>query len=278
VTHFWHTTRPPGAIHEKNLRGPRLCCLTDGRIHDAFDCQLTLREFPPLGVQVNIFGFGRDFSTAQAESLLARNADGIVRYVEAGGSALGEYFGHMARASQRVIMTDATLSIEVSEGVTCANVFVCRPHERHLGNFEDEAAPTVHVRPRQYRAAQEVPRPRRAAVLGGSPHARVRTLLRHHARRTGPGRTATGAAMGGVPREPRSLLGTITDSVASLVSTDLSTNIVALEARLKLAEIEALPTAYIEALRNQLAVLKSGGSSTTSARMTGTTRRRPCRR
>jgi hypothetical protein len=269
--HRFHSTRMHGALRaalttitEARARGfsgvERLCCLTDGRIHDAFDCQLTLREFPPLGIQVNIFGFGRDFSTAQAESLLARNADGIVRYVEAGGSALGEYFGHMARTSQRVIMTDATLSIEVSEGVTCANVFVCRPHERHLGNFEDEAAPTVNVRlgnielRKKYlvlvelRAWEEVRALGCARFSATTPGGRVRAE-----RRLVP---PWGEYLGSL--DP--LLGTIADSVASLVSTDPSTNIVALEARLKLAEIEALPTAYIEALRNQLAVLKSGGS------------------
>src|SRR4029079_14349222 len=55
------------------------------------------------------------------------------------------------------------------------------------------------------------------------------------------------------------LVGTMAESVASLVSKDPNTNIVALEARLKLAEMEGLPPQYIEALRSQLAVMKSGG-------------------
>ena len=137
---------------------------------------------------------------------------------------------------------------------------MCRPHERHVGNFEDEAAPTVHVRlgnielRKKYlvlvelRSWEEVHTLGCARFSATTPGGRVRAE-----RRLVP---PWGEYLGSL--DP--LVGTIADSVASLVSTDRSTNIVALEARLKLAELEALPAAYIEALRNQLAVMKSGGS------------------
>ncbi|MFY0522819.1 metallophosphoesterase [Archangium gephyra] len=237
----------------------RLSCLTDGHIHDYLACQLIARHLRELGAGMSVFGFGADFDAAGAEALVEA-VGGTVRYVPTGGHELQEYFGHMARTSQRIVLRNAELSIEVAPNVTCFDVFACRPHERHVGNFADQPSPVVtqHFGAMEYsktyillvelRSWQKLSEVGKVHFSAEGPNGQI-----HVSQSLRPVFDAHSA-----PQDP--LVRTMAVSLGALVRDDRETQIAALKARIVLYKREGRPPQHVASLERQLAVLQRGGS------------------
>jgi hypothetical protein len=235
----------------------RVACLTDGALDDFVDCTFALAEIPP--VELSVLGFGSDFEVDRAKTLVEPRPGATVRYVRAGHGDLGEYFGHMARTSQRIVMTDAVLSIKVADNVTCGNVFWCRPREGHIGTFEQIAQPLIQCQigsvelHKTYLLLIEL-RPWSnsgpIAEICFSARMIAGEVFELHAQLQPPYGTQLGSA--------DHFVFDMANSVASLIDSSPDTEISALEAKIKLCEIENHPRPYIDALRRKLTALKSG--------------------
>lgn len=237
----------------------RLNCLTDGILGDYLPCHLAAQRIHELGVSVSVFGFGADFDAATADALVAE-VEGTVRYVPTGGNELKEYFGHMARTSRRIALRRAELSIEVSPNVTCFDVFVCRPHERHVGNFADQQSPLVkrHLgeleHSKTYIFLAEL-RPWQAVPEIGKIHFHA-TAVSGPVHKVLPLRPVFGAHS--APQDP--VVQMMATSLGTLIKKDRDTQIAALEARVELYKREGRAPQHIASLENQLKVLQRGGS------------------
>ncbi|HEY4641689.1 MAG TPA: metallophosphoesterase [Thermoanaerobaculia bacterium] len=237
----------------------RLLCLTDGQLQDYMACRPVALKIGQQSVSLNLFGFGEDFDAESAEALAAES-EGTVRYVRTIGTELEEYFGHMARTSQRIVLRDATITLRVTPGVTCFNVFACRPQERHIGKFDDVTTPVISYKVR--------------AVRYGSPYIFLFELRPWEARQTLGSLTfeasdSTEPIQLSIELSPQFAQesGEVNDfvqkmaaSVGALVRSDSDTQIAALQARIKLYSREGRPPQHIEALERQLEVLRRGGS------------------
>lgn len=239
----------------------RLLCLTDGQLHDYIECRPLTHIIRESGVSLSIFGFGEDFDAVSAEAL-ADESDGTVRYVQTSGKELEEYFGHMARTSQRIVLRDATLCLELNDAVTCFNVFSCRPHERHIGRFDNAQSNTVihHM----------------GALRFGTPYIMLFELRAWTAQNilaelqfeaTGvEGRIRfthqLAPTFGPTMGTPNDFVQKMSSSVSGLVRNDLETQLSALEARIVLYKREGRAPQHVAALERQLEVLRRGGSLT----------------
>jgi hypothetical protein len=177
------------------------------------------------------------------------------------GTELEEYFGHMARTSQRIVLRDALLSLDLAEGVTCFDAFACRPQERHLGRFDhlDQQPIVKHqmgslrygtpyillyeLRPWKAQSAIADLTLQATSALG--PVRMVRQLR--------PSFTATSGALNDFVHK-------MADSVGTLVRSDTDTQISALEARITLYKREGRAPQHIEALERQLEIFRRGGN------------------
>jgi len=237
----------------------RVLCLTDGHLHDYLACRPLAQELRDSGAGVSLFGFGEDFDASSAEAL-ADEADGTVRYVRTTGKELEEYFGHMARTSQRIVLRDASLSLHLAENVTCFNVFSCRPHERHIGRFEDSA---LHIVTHQMGALRYgTPYILLMELRAWEPKSPIAELHLdatsigeplHLSRRLSP-------SFGSTTGTSNDFVQKMADSVGSLVRSDHETQIIALEARIALYRREGRPPQHVAALERQLAIYRRGGS------------------
>jgi hypothetical protein len=239
----------------------RLLCLTDGQLHDYLACRPIAQEVRDRGVSMSMFGFGEDFDAVSAEAL-ADEADGTVRYVRTAGAELEEYFGHMARTSQRIVLRDATMSLHLSEGVSCFNIFSCRPHERHIGKFDQATSYIVNHQ--------------MGALRYGTPYMLLFELRAWEAQATiaelhfeatsadGPVRIAKQLrpSFGPVTGAPNDFVQKMTNSVSALIRNDRETQITALEARIALYKREGRAPQHVASLERQLEVLRRGGSIT----------------
>jgi len=237
----------------------RLLCLTDGQLHDYIECRPIAHAIRERGVSLSIFGFGEDFDADNAEAL-ADEGDGTVRYVQTTGKELEEYFGHMARTSQRIVLRDATLTLHLRDAVTCFNVFSCRPHERHIGRFDDSDSDIVthHM----------------GALRFGTPYILLFELrawkaqdilaeLQFEAKGVdGPIRFTEQLApsFGPTVGTPNDFVQKMSSSVSGLVRNDRETQIAALEARIVLYKREGRAPQHVTSLERQLEVLRRGGS------------------
>lgn len=237
----------------------RLLCLTDGQLHDYIECRPIAHLIRESGVSLSIFGFGEDFDAVSAEAL-ADEADGTVRYVQTTGKELEEYFGHMARTSQRIVLRDATLTLHLRDAVTCFNVFSCRPHERHIGRFDDSKSNVVthHM----------------GALRFGTPYIMLFELRAWTAQDVlaemqfdatgvnGPIRFTEQLApsFGPTVGKPNDFVQKMSNSVGGLVRNDRETQIAALEARIVLYKREGRAPQHVQSLERQLEVLRRGGS------------------
>lgn len=239
----------------------RLLCLTDGQLHDYFACRPIAQELRDRGVSMSIFGFGEDFDALSAEAL-ADEADGAVRYVRTAGAELEEYFGHMARTSQRIVLRDATMSLHLSESVSCFNVFSCRPHERHVGKFDQANS---HIITHQMGALRYgIPYMLLFELRAWEAQATIAELLFEAMSADGPVRVAKQLrpSFGPVTGTPNDFVQKMTNSVSALIRNDRETQIAALEARITLYKREGRAPQHIAALERQLEVIRRGGSLT----------------
>jgi Mg-chelatase subunit ChlD/predicted MPP superfamily phosphohydrolase len=237
----------------------RLLCLTDGQVQDYLACRPIARELSDCGVSMSMFGFGADFDAASAEAL-ADEADGTVRYVKAAGRELEEYFGHMARTSQRIMLRDATLSLYLRESVTCFNVFGCRPHERHIGRFDQVSS---HVVAHQMGALRYgTPYMLLFELRAWEAQASIAELHFEAMSADGPVRITKQLcpSFGELTGVPNDFVQKMADSVNALVLNDRETNIVALEARITLYRREGRAPQHIASLERQLNVIRRGGN------------------
>lgn len=237
----------------------RLLCLTDGQLHDYIECRPIVHAIRERGVSPSIFGFGEDFDADSAEAL-ADEGDGTVRYVQTTGKELEEYFGHMARTSQRIVLRDAKLSLHLRDGVTCFNVFSCRPHERHIGRFDDSdsAIVTHHM----------------GALRFGTPYILLFELRAWTAQDVlaelqfeatgvdGPTQFTQQLvpSFGPTVGMPNDFVQKMSSSVSGLIRTDRETQIAALEARIVLYKREGRAPQHVTSLERQLEVIRRGGS------------------
>jgi hypothetical protein len=237
----------------------RLLCLTDGQLHDYIACRPIAQELRDRGVSMSMFGFGEDFDAVSAEAL-ADEADGVVRYVQTIGTELEEYFGHMARTSQRIVLSNATMSLHLSESVSCFNVFSCRPHERHIGNF-DQA--TSHLVTHQMGALRyRIPYMLLFELRAWEAQATIAEL--HFEAMSADGAVRLTKQLcptfGPVTGAPNDFVQKMTNSVSALIRNDRETQIAALEARITLYKREGRAPQHVASLERQLEVLRRGGS------------------
>jgi predicted MPP superfamily phosphohydrolase len=237
----------------------RLLCLTDGQLQDYLACRPLAQDLRERGASMSMFGFGEDFDATSAEALAAE-ADGTVRYVQAAGTELEEYFGHMARTSQRIVVRNASVSLHLGEGVTCFNVFSCRPQERHVGRFDHDASDVVTHQ--------------MGALRYGTPYMLLYELRAWEAQTSiaelqfgalsadGPVRLARQLrpTFGPVTGAPNDFVQKMANSVGALIRNDSETQITALEARITLYKREGRAPQHIASLERQLEVIRRGGS------------------
>lgn len=253
-------------IREARTRGftgiTRLSCLTDGQLNDQAECKFTFRELASMEIETNLFGFGSDFSINGAEDLQAHPGQALIRYVPAGGE-LEEYFAHLARTSQRIIMRNASIRVEFDKAakITCYNAFWCRPHEQHIGSYSDQVTPSI-------RADLGSVELKKSYVL------LIELRIWEEVRRIGT-ITFTAESLGGIinvskPLEPTfgseiqpedPFVKDLANIVAALVSDDRETKKLAVRSKIKLYESEGRPPEYINSLRKQLDLLEKGEGS-----------------
>jgi hypothetical protein len=224
-------------------------------------CRPVAQELRDRGVSMSMFGFGEDFDAANAEAL-ADEVDGTVRYVRTAGTELEEYFGHMARTSQRIVFHSAAMSLHLGQGVSCFNVFSCRPHERHIGKFDQDASHIVTHRMGALRYG--TPYMLLFELRAWEAQAAIAELhfeaISNHGyvRFTKQLRPSFGSVIGA----PNDFVQKMTNSVGALVRNDRETQIAALEARITLYKREGRAPQHIASLERQLEVLRRGGSIT----------------
>lgn len=237
----------------------RLLCLTDGQLDDYLACRPLVHELSERGANMSLFGFGEDFDAHGAEAL-ADEADGTIRYVQTTGSELEEYFGHMARTSQRIVLRDARISLHLAEGVTCFNVFSCRPHERHIGTF-DEATSTLVKHP-MGALRYGTPYMLLFELRPWEPRPAIGELLFEATSGAGPVRLEEelSPSFGPTTGTPNDFVQKMANSVSALVRNDQETQVAALEARIELYKFEGRAPQHVASLERQLKVLRRGGS------------------
>jgi Mg-chelatase subunit ChlD/predicted MPP superfamily phosphohydrolase len=248
------------AARETGFSGvERLHCLTDGHLGDRRDCQWTIRGVQGEGIEVNLFGFGEDFDASGAEDLLSSLAAGVVRYAPTTDNQLVDYFGHVARTSQRVVTRDARLTLSVAPDVTCFHAFTCRPHERHLGDYSNVIAPTIvhSFGMLEYRKTYELlfelrawqPQEQIGRIVFEATTTRGRVVMELPLK----------PAFGAHSATPDPLVETVANAVRALVSNDRETQIAALDARIRLFKTEGRAPQHIASLERQLEMLRGGG-------------------
>ncbi len=238
----------------------RIFCMSDGFIDDPIDSRLGLAALFKREIRVDLLGFGSDFALKQAEELMGGSSLGNIRYVEEGGGQLAEYFSHLARTSQRILIHEALLKIQLLEHASCFRIFSCRPTERFLGEFSD-----------QYKLSLEIPI--------GSMEARKSYLflleLRAWEAKIPLGRLELKglfrgrafqmsleleAPLGEHQGRQDDFIANMAMSLDGLSGDSTVDEIEATQARIKLYELEQRPQRYIEALRRKLEILERGGS------------------
>lgn len=237
----------------------RVLCMSDGHIHDAVYSKMDLANLLGGEARVDFLGFGDDFDLKQAEALVGSHPLANVRFVEANGSALVEYFAHLAHTSQRIVVRNATVEVEFASSVTCFNVFACRPHERLVGRFDDRVGATVtlpigNVESRksyifllEVRPWKGVPNIGKATFTAETPAGPV---------------TSTVALTPRFADEAGSVdhfVEVMARSVQSLTTNEREARIDSVRARIQLYELEGRAHRYIAALRRELEVLERGG-------------------
>lgn len=237
----------------------RLLCLTDGLLHDYIACRPMVQELRDQGASMSMFGFGEDFDAVSAEAL-ADEGDGTIRYVRTTGSELEEYFGHMARTSQRILLRNATMSLHLNESVTCFNVFSCRPHERHIGKFDN--APSNIITHQIGSLRYGTPYIFLFELRAWEPQSTVGELHLNAISAGGAVKFSKRLcpSFGPTIGVPNEFVEKMANSVSALVRNDRETQIAALEARIVLYKREGRAPQHVASLERQLVILQRGGS------------------
>ncbi|MBU1429434.1 VWA domain-containing protein, partial [Myxococcota bacterium] len=234
----------------------RLLCMTDGMIDDPFECRFGLAGIFQREARVDLLGFGHGFAIDQAEALLDRHPLSKIRYVEAGEGHISEYFAHLARTSQRIVLQGARLEVVIDEAVSCLEVFAARPNERFIGDLSDEAAARVEIpigamearkaylflfHLRAWTSVEVAARLTLHATLRGAPFTLTSSL-----------KIPLGEALGA----PNGFVLDMAASLKHLAEPEGVDEIEATEARLRLYQLERRGARYVEALEHKLRVLK----------------------
>lgn len=271
--HRFHSTYMDGALkstistireaRKKGFKGiERVSCLTDGHLDDQTQCKFTFREFASLEAEINLFGFGSDFSVANAEDLQAHPNQALVRYVPAGGELEG-YFAHLARTSQRIIMRNASIQILFKEGakITCYNAFWCQPHEQHIGSYTDTAIPTIRAEISSVEFKKSYVLLVELRIWEESQDLGTITFTAESQGGIVKASQKLQPTFGGGPQPEDPFVKDLANIVAALVSDDRETQILALRSKIKLYESEGRAPEYINSLRKQLGILEKGKDS-----------------
>ncbi|MBI3267872.1 MAG: VWA domain-containing protein [Planctomycetes bacterium] len=130
--------RCPGAIQ-------RLYVMTDGHVHDPEQCREVGRDGAALEVEVRAFGFGEDFDFHALSDLTRGRKGGTIRRI-ATGDALQRELVHIGETADRIVASEARLTLTLAAGVIPGELLRYRPgRERYADAFKSGRAATLEV-------------------------------------------------------------------------------------------------------------------------------------
>jgi hypothetical protein len=114
----------------------RVYVLTDGEIHDTALCQSTLLPFREHKIEVHVYGFGPAFNAEKLKLLVSDQLGGSVKPI-CNEADIIYTFAHIAEVNRRIIADDAVFTLAIDPEIDCGDAWAFRPQERYLGRIED---------------------------------------------------------------------------------------------------------------------------------------------
>lgn len=272
VTFGGATRMTPGlvqALDELELKGRpgavrRIYCLTDGELHDPEPCKKMISEIQRAEIDVQIYGFGGEFSVEQLAALVFGLPGSSVKPLLETEQVVAT-FRHLAGTAASVVARDLELEVSFAEDVVCGDAFQFRPREVLLGAIEGGRLShriTAVERARTYALMFEVRLPPAepetetvvAAVTARYWHGRDAEY--------GVERQTISLPRAEEPGEPVERLQKIRDLLLGLRENDRESQLARFRAKIELYRAERRDPALIAALERQLEVLLDPESAT----------------
>jgi hypothetical protein len=236
----------------------RVCCLTDGELHDLDACISIAAQLREARAELHIYGFGDEFNAAQLSRIVEGMPGSSVKPLVNTEHVL-QTFSQLAHRAADVVAFDFNLSFRIRRTILCGDVFQFRPQERCFGRLPRRgsrlAIPSIE-RDRTYSFLLEVRLPATddstsstLGVVEASFRAGDRSALVKERAVLSLKRSASDGA-------PDARVARIRDLLLGLREGDLESQIRRFEARLELAILERRDPELIEALRRKLASLR----------------------
>jgi len=117
----------PGAI-------TRIYMMTDGMVHDHYECLDCAERFITLDAEVHTFGIGRgDYDLTVLRDITNRCIGGSVKLIK-NVDRIGLAFDRIGKTTARIFATGVRVAFHAAPGVLCNQVFLFRPREADVSN------------------------------------------------------------------------------------------------------------------------------------------------
>src|SRR5579884_869041 len=115
----------------------RLYILTDGQIQDIQRCISLNTELQPLGVEVNAYGFGKDFAEDNLYKLMDGCPGGRVKHIS-DTEMIKHSFRHIGDVARNIVAGNANFEMAFSPHVTLGDAFRFEPGTLWLKAVDDQ--------------------------------------------------------------------------------------------------------------------------------------------
>jgi von Willebrand factor type A domain len=242
----------------------RVYVLTDGEIHDTEFCQSTLAPFREHRLEVHVYGFGTAFNAEKLKLLVSDQLGGSVKPI-CNEADIISTFAHIAEVNRRIIADDAVFTLSIDHEVDCGDAWAFRPQERYLGRVEgrsvSRAIGALEAR-RVYSFLVELRLPPAENLSPDDPKTNVGTATLSW---SGGEERVTLYAHRHVSAQPAEDMTRVKEAFVILDlmrrKGDKAAEIIAMKARLELANREGRDVGLVEALQKQLDVLEGRTSA-----------------